>query len=452
MLPERVIIAFLLILAVLTVFSGCTMQAPAPTDKETIQKTAPAGSTKEQMVAFVKEAVAYARSHDKETALAEFSNRNGSFVRGDLYLYAYDFNGTTIAHPVNPEKIGVNRLYEPDALGNFFIYDLRAAAINGTGFVEYAYINPVHNNTAEKKLGYVEKVDDTWWLGSGIYYGPATPAENTASATGPRTSRALKDYVDNAAAYATANGKSAAIAAFNNRSGPFVQGPDTYVYALDYTGTALALPFQPEKVGTDFLSVKDPSGKPYTAIEIQLARAGGGYLLYQYPDPAANLAPALKISYVRPVDDTYWIGAGIYTSEERLADVQLKQFVLGAKDFVQRYGKEAALAEFNKPDGMFKSGELYIFANDYEGNVLAWPYRPDMIGKNHLDATDAVGEHHIAGLLDKAKNGGGMTAYYTVDPLTNTTALKISYVTDVDGTWMLGAGRYIRPDSRVLLP
>jgi polar amino acid transport system substrate-binding protein len=403
------------------------------------------------MVAFVKEAVAYAHSHDKETALIEFSNKSGSFVRGDLYLYAYDFNGTTIAHPVNPEKIGVNRLYETDALGNFFIYDLRAAAINGSGFVEYAYINPVHNNAAEKKLGYVEKVDDTWWLGSGIYYGPAAPQETTAPATGPVTSRAPKEYVDNAAAYATANGKNAAIAAFNNRSGPFVQG-DTYVYALDYAGTALALPFQPEKVGTSFLPVKDAAGKPYTAIEIQLAQSGGGYLLYQYPDPAADLTPALKISYVRPVDDTYWIGAGIYSSEDRLVDTQLKQFVSGAKDFVQRYGKETALAEFNNPNGMFRSGELYIFANDYDGTVLAWPNRPDMIGKNHRDATDAVGEHHVAELLDKAKSGGGMTAYYTEDPLTNITALKISYVTDVDGTWMLGAGRYIRPDSRVLLP
>lgn len=127
------------------------------------------------MVTFVKEAVAYAHSHDKKTSLAEFSNKSGSFVRGDLYLYAYDFNGTTIAHPVNPEKIGVNRLYEPDALGNYFIYDLRAAAINGSGFVEYYYINPVHNNSVEKKLGYVEKVDDTWWLGSGIYFGPYRP-------------------------------------------------------------------------------------------------------------------------------------------------------------------------------------------------------------------------------------------------------------------------------------
>ena len=70
------------------------------------------------MVAFVQEAVAYAKQNGKEKALAEFSNRNGSFFRGVLYIYAYDYNGTTIAHPVNPEKIGVNRLEEKDAEGN----------------------------------------------------------------------------------------------------------------------------------------------------------------------------------------------------------------------------------------------------------------------------------------------------------------------------------------------
>jgi signal transduction histidine kinase len=134
---------------------------------------APQNVSKEEMVAFVQEAVAYANQNGKEKALAEFSNRNGSFVRGALYIYAYDYNGTTIAHPVNPEKIGVNRLDEKDAEGNLFIQDLRHAAYNGTGFATYTYINPVHNNTIEEKLGYAMKVDDNWWLGSGIYTGPA---------------------------------------------------------------------------------------------------------------------------------------------------------------------------------------------------------------------------------------------------------------------------------------
>jgi cytochrome c len=180
-----VITGILLVLLLLS--AGCTqvpatpVQSPAPPAVVTIMETSPAAiittvpqtATKEEMVAFVREAVTYAKVNGKEKALAEFSNRNGSFFRGVLYIYAYDYNGTTIAHPVNPEKIGVNRLKEEDAQGNLFITDLRQAAYNGTGFATYTYINPVHNNTVETKLGYVMKVDETWWLGSGIYSGPA---------------------------------------------------------------------------------------------------------------------------------------------------------------------------------------------------------------------------------------------------------------------------------------
>jgi cytochrome c len=133
----------------------------------------PADRAKEEMVAFVQEAVSHGNQKGKEKALAEFSNPKGSFFRGVFYIYAYGYNGTTIAHPVNPEKIGVNRLNEKDSEGNLFITDLRQAAYNGTGFTTFTYINPVHNNTVEKKLGYVMKVDDSRWLGSGFYIGPA---------------------------------------------------------------------------------------------------------------------------------------------------------------------------------------------------------------------------------------------------------------------------------------
>ncbi len=196
----------MLILAFL-ICAGCTQgQAPSLAQATplpatvTVQKTAspiattatPQMVTKEEMVAFVKEAVAYARLNGKDKALAEFSNSKGSFFRGVLYIYAYDYDGTTIAHPVNPEKVGINRLNEKDAEGNLFIQDLRQAAINRTGFVTYYYINPAHGNAVEQKLGYAMSVDDTWWLGSGIYLAPAgkpeTPVNETLSPAGFVTS------------------------------------------------------------------------------------------------------------------------------------------------------------------------------------------------------------------------------------------------------------------------
>jgi len=194
MLQVRTFVIPCVFLVLILLSAGCA-QSPgtAPAGAGTAIDTtlpaetpaAPQTATKEELVAFVKEAVAYAHQNGKEKALAEFSSRNGSFFRGVLYIYAYDYNGTTIAHPVNPEKIGVNRLSEKDAEGNLFIRDLREAAYNGTGFSTYTYINPVHNNAIEKKLGYVMKVDDSWWLGSGIYFGPAgtpVPPATTPSA------------------------------------------------------------------------------------------------------------------------------------------------------------------------------------------------------------------------------------------------------------------------------
>lgn len=40
--------------------------------------------------------------------------------------------------------------------------------MNGSGFYEYEWRNPV-SNQSEPKVSYVKKVDDTWWMGAGIY-------------------------------------------------------------------------------------------------------------------------------------------------------------------------------------------------------------------------------------------------------------------------------------------
>ena len=172
----HVTLIFLSILVAGICIAGCTQSQSAintltPEITHTPQQESL--TSNETLVAFVDSAATYAKTNGKEKALAEFNNPNGSFVNGELYIYAYDFNGTTLAHPFNPEKVGVNRLNEPDAHGGLFITDLRNMARNGNGFVRFYYINPVHNRTVEAKLGYVEKIDNGWFLGSGIYTGPS---------------------------------------------------------------------------------------------------------------------------------------------------------------------------------------------------------------------------------------------------------------------------------------
>ena len=160
-----------LALGVFLITAGCTQtgtgDSPAtPPNLETVQPQAYVSN--ETLVAFVDCAVAYAKAHGQEKALAEFNNPNGSFMQGELYIYAYSFNGTTLVHPVNRESVGKIR----DGANGVFVTEMGAAVRNGSGFYRFTYINPLHNNTLESKLGYGAQVDENWWLGSGAYKGP----------------------------------------------------------------------------------------------------------------------------------------------------------------------------------------------------------------------------------------------------------------------------------------
>jgi hypothetical protein len=80
-------------------------------------------------------------------ALDEFSNKTGSFVRRDLYIYAYDFNGTNIAHPFKPNWIGKNKLSETDSNGVPYIRNLINVAKEGKGLAISFLIGEEGHNT-----------------------------------------------------------------------------------------------------------------------------------------------------------------------------------------------------------------------------------------------------------------------------------------------------------------
>jgi len=124
---------------------------------------------KTELVSFVESALVYAQENGKDKALDEFSNKTGSFVRGDLYIYAYDFNGTCLAHPFKPDWIGKNKLDVTDSNGVPSLRNTLNVAKEGKGFTYFIFPNPAHSNRDEFKIAYAMKVDDNWFLGSGIY-------------------------------------------------------------------------------------------------------------------------------------------------------------------------------------------------------------------------------------------------------------------------------------------
>lgn len=267
----------------------------------------------EELVAFVEKAFEYVHVQGQEAALREFNNQTGQFVDGELYIFAYDTNGTTLALPFQPEIIGANRRNLTDANGTLFIQDLIATAQSGGGFVHYLYADPADNFTVKQKLSYVMMVNQSWIIGAGIY----NPPENSSIVnvgTDPEVRESLKSFVGEAIEYANTSGKDAAIVEFNNQNGTFVRG-NLYVYAFDYNGTTLALPYQPELIGADLSGLQDPYGVNYTKVEIFLAQQGGGFLFYHYYNPARNMTLEPKMSYVQKVDEKWWLGAGTYIED-----------------------------------------------------------------------------------------------------------------------------------------
>jgi signal transduction histidine kinase len=83
------------------------------------------------------------------------SDSAGQYVKGELYVFAYDTTGTMVAHPKNPKLIGKNLINVPDVDGKLFRKDIISIALTKkNGWVDYKYKNP-GNGKIEDKTTYV---------------------------------------------------------------------------------------------------------------------------------------------------------------------------------------------------------------------------------------------------------------------------------------------------------
>ncbi len=97
---------------------------------------------------------------DKAAGIAEIGNAKGHFVKGDLYVFAYDLTGTMVAHPINAKLVGKNLLEVPDAGGKTFRKEIiEGVKASGIATVEYKYKNP-QSGAVEDKLTYCKKAAD----------------------------------------------------------------------------------------------------------------------------------------------------------------------------------------------------------------------------------------------------------------------------------------------------
>ena len=135
-----------------------------------------------------------------------------------------------------------------------------------------------------------------------------------------------------------------------------------------------------------------------------------------------------------------------------LADTKQQQeevvtLVKKAAHYIKKHGKDAAIAEFNKPKGKFTHGSFYVFATDYNGVIQAHAGQPERVGRNGLKTPSSSGEYITAKLLEVAKSGGGWYKYRSKNPLSQQIECKNSYIMPMKD-YYIGSGYYYAPDAK----
>ena len=131
---------------------------------------------------------------------------------------------------------------------------------------------------------------------------PAVAAERGTAAQ-------AEAMVKKAVAYLKANGQAKAAEEFTN--GTSFKDRDLYISYYEMGGTVIAHGANPKLVGKNLIGLKDPDGKLFIQMIVDVAKKGKGWTdTYKFRDPLTDKL-AEKVIYVERVDDT-WIGVGVY--------------------------------------------------------------------------------------------------------------------------------------------
>ncbi len=135
-------------------------------------------------------------------------------------------------------------------------------------------------------------------------------------------------------------------------------------------------------------------------------------------------------------------------AEERIQATtkEAEMMVHKAVEFVKTQGEEKALAVFNDTTGPFTYLDLYVFALDLDGKVVAHGKNPAFVGRN--DTKDPKSKYGFAArVLEIGKGPGkGWLEYEIENPVSKKVERKVAYVERVGGL-VISCGVF-KPDRK----
>ncbi|GEJ59035.1 cache domain-containing protein [Anaeromyxobacter diazotrophicus] len=137
--------------------------------------------------------------------------------------------------------------------------------------------------------------------------------------------------------------------------------------------------------------------------------------------------------------------AGSARAEQPGTKPEAKALVEKAAAFIKKSGKPAGLAEITAAadkQGTLLDRDLYIFAYDFTGKVVAHGANKKLVGKSLYDMQDTDGKYVIRELMAAAGKGSGWVDYKWSHPETKKIHQKSAYVLKIDDELWIGCGAY----------
>jgi len=122
-------------------------------------------SKPEIMTLLVKSALGFLQSHSEDETFAALIAHKGDFIRGDLFVFAFDTDGYCYAWGDAYELIWKNILSWKDDEGKPFIKNMIEGSVQGPDHLVYRFNKKMRVNYVEQ----IEKNGKTYCIGSGFY-------------------------------------------------------------------------------------------------------------------------------------------------------------------------------------------------------------------------------------------------------------------------------------------
>lgn len=338
----------------------------------------------------VKRAIGYGERVGAHQLFKQINNPRGSFVRGDLYLEAYDFEGFAYAHGHNLVFVGQNRIEWRDSTG--FKRNRRMIQVaerEGKGWLDYmeedmpktayfeAFIDPRSGRRYIVVGGYYPTIDDDTVI----------------------------NFVKRAVEYLKENGADVALRDFSSYTGKFVQGPlHIFTYAPD--GVMLADSENPIFIGQNLIKNKDSEGVSLVVNILNSVRNERASGWVTFKDKGAYRA--VYCEYVEVPDGKFIIGSGYWpTSKDYLARSIAKKGVGALKSLEL----PEAIRKFLTPTNEWIHGDIYIRVYSPDGICLVSGPDRARIWHDELKHLDEKGYPVFKQILAIARGGGGPLEY-----------------------------------------